>query len=198
MRAKLIASLLGLALLTGCSSAPKMIEVPDVTSMAGDAAQDAIEEAGFESEFDAGEDSVWMASNWTVMSQDPAAGTKAEDGATVTLVVGKPSTEEFEPAEEEVAPPAAPVPPAAPTTTPSGLSAGVAVTTCDRYGSDQATFGWNADFLLDGTRMIEGDTYVLKAGVSITNAYGTEGRYTVDCVVGGSDAAPVVVSFNVY
>ena len=76
MRRLSIVVLAGL-LLAGCSSAPQMVKVPDVTSMAGDDARDAIEAAGFESEFDAGDESVWMASNWTVMSQKPVAGSKA-------------------------------------------------------------------------------------------------------------------------
>lgn len=91
-----LAAIALLLALTGCSGPqePSGTEIPSVVGMAGDEAQDALRDAGFKVEWDAGEDSVWMASNWTVDGQDPAAGGHAEDGATITLAVSKPGAAE--------------------------------------------------------------------------------------------------------
>ena len=198
MRAKLIASLLGLALLTGCSSAPDLTEVPDVTSMAGDEAQDAIEEAGFEIEFDAGDDSVWMASNWTVMSQDPAAGSKAEDGALVTLVVGKPAAEETEPEpEEEVVPAPAPAPVVEATS--MGLTGSTAQDTCDLAGEIQFPYGYDPHWFVGLiTAEIVNDQWFFKVETSVTNEYDAERDVVIECTVSGSEDVPALASYIFY
>jgi hypothetical protein len=90
MRRVIAASLLVVLALAGCSSEPELTPVPSVIGLPGDEAEDLLEDAGFDVEWDAGEESVWMASNWSVDSQEPAADAGAEDGATVTLSVSKP------------------------------------------------------------------------------------------------------------
>ena len=84
-----LAAIVFLLALTGCSGpqGPSGTEIPSVVGMTGNKAQDALRDAGFKVEWDAGEDDVWMASNWTVDGQDPAAGELAADGATITLAV---------------------------------------------------------------------------------------------------------------
>jgi hypothetical protein len=195
---KIAALAVAVLMLTGCASArtapapqrsveaaeSSAVVVPSVVGNDGKTAKNALESAGLDVEFDAGEESVWAASNWTVNEQVPAAGESVPDGSTVTLKVSKP---------EAVAP--APNPN---DLTPSGLSFTYAITACDMNGESQSPYGWNADFLLDGTHTVVGDTIVLKAGVSITNAYNAEGRFTVDCTVSGTNDAPVIDSFLVY
>lgn len=110
-RARLIPTALILAAgltLAGCSStttersaesatsSSSSAQAPNVVGMAGDEARDAIEDAGLEVEWDAGDDTVIMASNWTVESQSPAAGDGVNDGDTVTLTVSKPEAESAE------------------------------------------------------------------------------------------------------
>lgn len=194
MKKLLVAALASALLLTGCS-APEPVNVPDVVGMQGDEASDALEEAGFEVKLDAGEEAVWMPSNWIVESQSPSAGTEGGDGDEVVLKVSKPAPA---PVEEAPAEEPAPVTPAPASATSLGLTVGFAITACDNAGKNNAPYGWNADFILDGTHEIRADDIFLKAGVDITNAYNAEGRFTVECVVGGTNEAPVVTSFNVY
>ena len=187
-------------MLSGCG-AGEPVAVPDVVGMQADQARNILEDAGFDVELDT-DAWVLMESNWTVDTQSPKAGTKAPDGSTVAVKVSKrveaEQPEEPEPTEETESetPPTDPVDTS--DETASGLSFPYAMTTCDQVGLDASTYGWNADFLMDGTHQMQGDAWFLQAGVTITNEYGTEGRYTVDCLVGGSDETPVVVSFNVY
>jgi beta-lactam-binding protein with PASTA domain len=66
------------------SSGPEQVEVPDVTGLSRDSAEDLLAEAGLESgveerESEEPEDDV--------ISQDPAAGTEVDRGATVTITV---------------------------------------------------------------------------------------------------------------
>jgi hypothetical protein len=74
-----------------------MIEVPDVVGMKGDAAAVALKEAGLTSSpsyTDAdGEDSVWNSSEWSVTSQDPAAGERVPADQAITLTVNDDSAE---------------------------------------------------------------------------------------------------------
>ena len=79
------------------ATTPVMIEVPDVVGMKGDAAAVALKEAGLTSSpsyTDAdGEDSVWNSSDWSVTSQDPAAGERAPADQAITLTVNDDSAE---------------------------------------------------------------------------------------------------------
>lgn len=174
------------------------MSIPAVVGMAGDEAKDALEAAGFDVEFDAGEDFVVLAGNWTVDAQTPEAEASAPEGSTVTLKVSKPEpTAEAAPAEPAPAEPA----PAAPAVeaTPSGLTSGWATTACDNYGDAAYPYGFNGDWLIDGLAMeIQGDEWFLKAGASITNQFNAEGRFVVECRVGGTDGAPLVTSWIAY
>ena len=76
------------------------ITMPDVTGQKGDAAKKAIEDAGITSlvtmtDVD-GEDSVWTPANWSVVSQEPAAGTEVAADVEVTLMVNHDSEDEAE------------------------------------------------------------------------------------------------------
>ena len=79
------------------ATTPVMIEVPDVVGMKGDAAAVALKEAGLTSSpsyTDAdGEDSVWNSSEWSVTSQDPAAGERVPADQAITLTVNDDSAE---------------------------------------------------------------------------------------------------------
>lgn len=65
--------------------------LPDVVGKTGDEAQKELTAAGWTVKFDAGTDSVWKPSNWTVDAQDPAAGVSAPSGTAITLKVHKTS-----------------------------------------------------------------------------------------------------------
>lgn len=198
------AALLTVLLLTACS-ADEPIPVPDVAGMTATTAQNTLENAGFEVDLEADKGFVLAPSNWEVVTQVPNAGVDAKDGDTITLSVSKPEAEpEPEPSVEaapttEAAPasPVAPVAPAAPAE-PEALTSGMAMTVCDRMGKEQAPYGWDADFILDGTRMQQDGGWFLKAGVDITNAYDAEGRFTVECFVTGTEDSPNIETFNVY
>jgi hypothetical protein len=204
------AALLTALLLTACS-AMEPIPVPDVGGMTATTAQNTLENAGFEVELEADKGFVMDPSNWEVVTQAPNAGVDAKDGDTITLSVSKPEAEPTpEPTVEvtstakaapvaPVAPvtPVAPAGPAAPAE-PEALTSGMAMTVCDRMGKEQAPYGWDADFILDGTRMQQDGGWFLKAGVDITNAYDAEGRFTVECFVTGTEDSPTVETFNVY
>jgi eukaryotic-like serine/threonine-protein kinase len=70
------------------SKGPKESTIPDVTSQDEAAATQALEQSGFtvdvvdQDTFDPDQDGI-------VLSQDPAGGTKAKPGSTVTIVVGR-------------------------------------------------------------------------------------------------------------
>jgi hypothetical protein len=197
------AAFLTVLLLAGCSAA-EPITVPDVGGMTGTEATNTLENAGFEVELEADRGFVLDASNWEVVSQLPDAGDDAADGDTITLSVSKP--------EAEVEPTPTPAPSAAPTTEPApvappapaapaepeALTRGMATTVCDRMGKENAPYGWDADFLLDGTALEQNGGWFLKAGVDVTNAYDAEGRFTVECFVTGTEDAPNIEAFNVY
>ena len=69
------------------TSTTETVEVLDVVGQDGAAARDALTALGFEVEFDAGDDTVIIASNWTVDSQSPLAGSANDDG-TWTFKIG--------------------------------------------------------------------------------------------------------------
>lgn len=73
------------------------VTVPDVVGMKGDAAVEALEAAGLTRSptfKDAdGQESVWKKSNWSVVTQDPAAGTAVPADQEVTLMVNHDSAD---------------------------------------------------------------------------------------------------------
>lgn len=74
---------------SSASAATAQTAVPDVTGLDGAAAKAAIEQMGFV--VDWGDEVVFRPANWNVDLQDPAGGVLADEGATVTLTVSKPS-----------------------------------------------------------------------------------------------------------
>jgi beta-lactam-binding protein with PASTA domain len=68
------------------SSGPEQVDVPDVTGLSRDSAQDLITKAGLEP---AVEERASAEPQDDVISQDPAGGTKIDRGSTVTIVVSK-------------------------------------------------------------------------------------------------------------
>ncbi len=72
------------------SSAVETVTVDDFAGQNAKDAAAALKEAGFATEYDAGDEVVIMASNWTVDSTTPAAGETAPKGSTVVLHVSKP------------------------------------------------------------------------------------------------------------
>lgn len=71
------------------STAIETVPVNDVTGQNAKEATSALNDAGFTTEYDAGDDVVIMASNWTVDSTTPAAGEFAPKGSTIVLHVSK-------------------------------------------------------------------------------------------------------------
>lgn len=98
MKRVLLTLTIALVALSGCAtSAPAdtpQVAVPDVVGMTGDEAQAALTDAGLTVEWDAGDDFVALASNWTVKAQDPAAGAILDAGSAVTLQVEKTTTDD--------------------------------------------------------------------------------------------------------
>jgi len=128
---------------------------------------------------------IWAEENWVVTTQEIS-------GTDVMLGVQKATDGAAGDAE------AAPAPTTSTTTTPSGLTTGMASVACDNRAELDYVYGWDASWLWDGTSLVEGDTIFLKAGVDIENAFGNEYSATVECRVSGTEDAPVIDSFSVY
>ncbi len=184
-------------LLTGCSSASlteapaqsaaadaALAPVPEVVGMSGDDARDALEAAGFEVEWDAGEETVILAGNWTVDVQ--SATGEAEAGSTVTLMVSKPEVES-EPATREA--------------TTGGLDAVHAQVACDARAEQEFPYGYDPHWVLgrlaDEYRA-DTDDWFLKVEAEVGNAFGAEQSVEVECRVTGSNDAPSVTFFAAY
>jgi hypothetical protein len=184
--------------LTGCATATTPISTPssagatsttsvhDVTGMAGDEARDQLKADGLKVEFSTPDgDSVWKASNWTVDSQDPAAGTAVKAGATITLNVSKPAAAEV---------PAAPV-----LATTGGLTGTYAQAACDQYGEQQFPYGFKGHWVLGKlAEEIQNDQWFFKIEATVTNGFAADRDYNVECFVAGTKDAPVVTAFNAY
>ncbi|ROS46177.1 PASTA domain-containing protein [Curtobacterium sp. PhB78] len=179
------------------------ISVPDVSGLAGDKAKKNITDAGLAVKWDAGDESVWVASNWMVLEQSPKAGTRAAKDATVTLKV-EPKAEETAtptstapPEQTESAEPAAPA--QAANTTPSGLDFGWASTACQQYGEQEFPYGFKGHTLIGLlAQEVRGDEIYLKFEADITNGFGAERKANVECSVGGTNGSPNVTYFIAY
>lgn len=73
-------------------------EVPNLEGAVARDAQTELEELGFTVDLVSDEGSVWNPGNWVVLSTQPAAGERADEGAGITVNVTRP--EEEEPATE--------------------------------------------------------------------------------------------------
>jgi PASTA domain len=171
---------------TPVTAAAASAAVQDVTGMAGDEARDELTADGFKVEFSTPDgDSVWKASNWTVDSQDPAAGTAVKEGATITLNVSKPAAAEV---------PAAPVP-----ATTAGLTGTYAQAACDQYGEQQFPYGFKGHWVLGKlAEEIQNDQWFFKIEATVTNEFDADRDYNVECFVSGTNDAPIVTAFNAY
>jgi len=97
-----ILAIVAVLLLSGCAIQPALTTaVPDVVGLAGDEALAEITEAELTVTWDAGEDFVVLAGNWTVDAQFPAAGTEIGPGSDVTLTVTRTVAEDDEPASSD-------------------------------------------------------------------------------------------------
>ena len=80
------------------SAAAETMTVADVAGQNAKEASAALKDAGFATEYDAGDETVIIASNWTVDSTTPAAGESAPKGSTVVLHVSKHDESATDPA----------------------------------------------------------------------------------------------------
>ena len=176
---------------SGSGSANAQSVVPNVVGQRGNAARTAISAVGLKPEFesDLGK-AVLIESNWTVVSQDPAAGAKVPAGSTVTVRVSKPGAA----TTSEASPRAT----ASPTDTPA-FSATYAQTACDREGKNRFPYGFKAHWITDKLNESWNDgTWFLKVGATVTNAYSAKRDLTVECYVKGTADNPVVTKFLAY
>lgn len=105
MRARVLAVVLTVALAsTGCGD-PQMVAAPDLIGMVLPDAEEAADEAGFDleaSDASPRDRAIMSRGNWTVESQDPAAGQEVEEGSTIQVaVVNVRDVEEEDEAEPE-------------------------------------------------------------------------------------------------
>lgn len=166
----------------------------DVTGMNASAARDALTKDGYVVKFATTDGStVILASNWNVLSQDPAAGTEAKAGATVTLTAEKIKKDET----ADTATPATPAPPAEATST--GLTYAPASVACDNAGKTSFPYGYDPHWILGviATR-VEGDHWFMKYEATVKNQFNAKRDVTIECTVGGTDTAPDVTGFDAY
>jgi len=155
------------------------LTIPDVTGKPGDEARTALTDVGLKVEFDGGDQTVIAASNWTVDSQQPAAGSTVDEGATVTLKVTKPT------------------PTATPdaNTTSDGLTVGAALVACNQSGDDEFPYGFKLS-VFSATSRVVADKWVISGEAKVENAYGNKRKMQVMCRVSGTDDSPVVEYFT--
>ena len=176
---------------TGGGSTSTQSVVPAVVGQRGDAARTAITAAGFKPEFesDSGK-AVFLVSNWTVVSQDPAARTKAPAGSTVTLRVTKPDAATTSSASQTAA--------ASPSATPA-FSATYATVACDRAGKNRFPYGFKAHWITGKlNESWNNGRWFLKVTATVTNAASAKRDVTVECYVKGTADNPVVTEFLTY
>ncbi len=177
--------------------AAEKVEVPKLVGQSADDARDQLKDLGFKVKLKAKpkkDGPVFLASNWTVTKQSVKAGKKAKVGKKITLTVKKKPLPTAAPSPTEAA---AETPD--PKLTSAGLNDIYAASACDQYGRQAYPYGFKGHTIL-GLIASEnqGDHYFVKFEADITNAFNAKASYTVDCMVGGSNDAPQVTSFDVY
>lgn len=161
---------------------PVGIEIPEVAEMAGDEADDLLQKLGFKTEFDAGEQTVIVRSNWIVTGTTPAAGEFAGKRTTVTIHVEKPKAA---PVEEEM--------------TSLGLTGTTAWALCDQAGNAMFPYGFRIHITGIMADAPQGDTWFMKATTTTENEFGNKRKDLVmECYVTGTDDAPVISDFLIY
>jgi hypothetical protein len=164
---RLAAALVAVLLLAGCSSAaPATLELPDVVGMQGDAARDTLEELGVDVEWYAGGQEMVDEAEWTVDSQDPAAGADVAEGDSVTLTVSKPDDAIEEPSET---PDAAAEPLAATVEAELKSAWGVESFTDGLTGPDPELLNWYISSIEDGSPGIVNVTVQVGADSTTTD-----------------------------
>lgn len=167
--------------------------MPDVVGMTGDKAKDALTSAGITTAptmtDEAGAESVWDASNWSVTEQDPAAGTKVATTDAVTLTVHHDSAEQTSASAA-----------ADGSMNSQGLSDTGAAQACGQawedalqkeYPSADVEAHWIAGVLAQ--ELQSDDRFFIKLQVSVDNA-----DYDAECYVGGSQDSPAVEAGSIY
>lgn len=83
--------------------------------------------------------------------------------------------------------------------TSDGLRETPAQVACDRHGEDAFPYGYEPHWLM-GVMLdeIRDDQWVFKINVTVTNEHDAEQEITVECVVEGTEDAPVVADFVAY
>lgn len=124
--------------------------------------------------------------NWTVLSSSPAPGTVVKTGDKVVFEVHKPQeTKAAAPATEP--------------TTSTGLDEVYAQAACGMYGDKEFRYGWDPHWALDRqAAQIVNDRWFFKVGADVTNQYNAKAEVTIECTVGGTKDQPVVESFLAY
>lgn len=161
---------------------PTGIEIPDLVGQPGDDADDALKALGFKTEFDAGDETVVMRSNWTVTGITPAAGERAEKGTTVTIHVAKDEPE-----------------PQAAEQTTLGLTGTPAWAMCEAAGDSMFPYGFRIHLTGVMADAPQEDVWFLKATVTTENEFGNKRKDQVmECYVTGTSGAPVLQDFLIY
>tara|TARA_R110002051_G_scaffold1853_2_gene10159 strand:- start:341 stop:1048 length:708 start_codon:yes stop_codon:yes gene_type:complete len=161
------------------TSTTETVEVLDVVGQDGAAARDALTALGFEVEFDAGDDTVIIASNWTVDSQSPLAGSPADAGDTVTLTVNKPEAVE-QPQSDE-------------------LDEVTAAQFLALAWEDRFIYGGDVHWIVDRISTANDDgTWTFKIGVTLENAFGNKYEGVIEGDVGGTRSAPTIIDSILY
>jgi hypothetical protein len=92
----------------------------------------------------------------------------------------------------------APTTTAAPEATPAGLKRSTAYTTCEQAGDKAFPYGYRRHITGTIFEAVQGDTWFMKYEATIKNEFNAKRTATVECTIGGSDAAPSLVKFDAY
>ncbi|WP_166985962.1 PASTA domain-containing protein [Canibacter zhoujuaniae] len=173
--------------------------MPDVTGLKVDVAKQTIRDAGITSLVDLedvdGQDSVWKDSNWSVVSQNPAAGTEIDADVQVTLKVNHDSKKEAEAALEKAQEEAK----AEGRINSQGLTQDTATYACGRVWKETVQKQHPevkvkerfTDVITDGVG--DDDRFFIIMTIRVGNA-----DFNVECYVGGTEENPYVERVAIY
>ena len=173
------------------------VTVPDVVGMRYDQARDRLQAVGLEPDVrsDSGK-SVLSAKNWTVLSQEPKAGSSAKTGDVVDVLVSKDAGAQEQGGSTGAA--------ASGGSEQSALSAKLKDTTAilamETYGTAAFPYGFKMHKFLGeiAREPKDEDTWFLKYEVTVTNEYGAKRDTVAEAYVTGTDDNPQVTYFLVY
>ena len=178
------------------------VTVPDVVGMRYDQARDRLQAVGLEPDVrsDSGK-SVLSAKNWTVLSQEPKAGSSAKTGDVVGVLVSKDAAAQGQGGSSDGA---ASGGAASSSSAQSVLSAKLddakAVLAMEKYGKAAFPYGFKMHKFLGeiAREPKDEDTWFLKYEVTVTNEYGAKRDTVAEAYVTGTDDNPQVTYFLVY